>query len=76
MNDNGSSSQPAWFTRGVIGGGISIAAGLLGFLDYFVSTATQNVCIDVEEGVSDRYVASLALLGGILALSRRHTGGR
>jgi hypothetical protein len=47
---------------------VSVAAGLLGFLDYLVSTATQNVCIDVEEGISDLYIAGLALLGGLLAI--------
>ena len=76
MNGNLDDSKPVWLTRGVIGSVISIAAGLLGFLDYFVPTATQNVCIDVEEGISDLYVAGLALIGGILALPRRHTDGR
>ncbi len=45
-----------------------MAAGLLGFLDYLVPTATQNVCIDVGEGISDLYIAGLALLGGLLAI--------
>ncbi len=61
-------AKPAWLSRGVIGGGISVAAGLLGLLDYMVPTATQNVCIDVEEGIVDLYIAGLALLGGIVAI--------
>jgi hypothetical protein len=61
-------TKPRWFTSGMIGGMVSVAAGLLGFLDYLVPTATQNVCIDVEEGISDLYIAGLALLGGILAI--------
>jgi hypothetical protein len=60
----------------MIGGLISVAAGLLGFFDYLVPTATQNVCIDVEEGISDLYIAGLALLGGILAVYGHHTDGR
>jgi hypothetical protein len=52
----------------MIDGVVSVAAGLLGFLDYLVPTATQNVCIDVEEGISDLYIAGLALLDGILAI--------
>jgi hypothetical protein len=64
-------TKPTWFSSGVIGGVVSVAAGLLGFLDYLVPTATQNLCIDVEEGISDLYIAALALLGGILAIHGR-----
>ena len=71
MNDNLNSAKPVWFTRGVIGGVVSIAAGFLGFLDYMVPMASQDMCIDVEEGISDLYIASLALVGGILAISSR-----
>ena len=39
------------------------------------STAAQNVCIDVEEGISDLYIASLALLGGILAIHGSRKAG-
>jgi hypothetical protein len=70
MNDL-NSSKPAWFSTGVIGGVVAVVAGLLGFLDYLVPTTTQNVCIDVEEGITDLYIAGLALLGGILALHGR-----
>ena len=68
MNDL-NSSKPAWFSSGVIGGVVAVVAGLLGFLDYLVPT--QIVCIDVEEGITDLYIAGLALLGGILALHGR-----
>jgi hypothetical protein len=34
-------------------------------------TAIQNVCIDVEEGISDLYIAGLALLDGTLAIYGR-----
>jgi hypothetical protein len=71
MNDNLNSAKPAWLTRGMIGGVVSIAAGFLGFLDYMVPMASQDICIDVEEGISDLYIAGLALVGGILAISSR-----
>ena len=76
MNGNLNSAKPVGFSRSMIGGVVSMAAGLLGFFDYLVPTATQNVCIDVEEGISDLYIAGLALLGGILAIYSRHTDGR
>lgn len=75
MKNNFNSAKLVWFSRSMIGGLISVAAGLLGFFDYLVPTATQNVCIDVEEGISDLYIAGLALLGGILVIYGRHTDG-
>ena len=61
----------SWLSIGVVGGLTAVAAGLIGFLDYFVPSTTQNLCIDVEEGISDLYVAGLALFGGILAIYGR-----
>jgi hypothetical protein len=50
MNDNLNSAKPAWLTRGVIGGVVSIAAGFLGLLDYMVPMASQDMCIDGKKG--------------------------
>jgi hypothetical protein len=70
MNDlNG--TKPAWLSRGVIGGAVSVAAGLLGFADYIIPAESQDMCIDMEEGISDLYIAGLALLGGIVAIHGR-----
>ena len=61
---------------GALGGVIALTAGLLGFWDYAVPSVTQNLCVDVEEGMSDLYVAALALLGGIMTLYGRVVGLR
>ncbi len=51
-----------------IGGAISVFAAYLGFWDYVSPTENQDMCIDVEEGATDLYIAGLALIGGLITL--------
>ncbi len=51
-----------------VGGAISVLAAALGFWDYVSPTENQDMCIDVEEGATDLYIAGLALIGGLVTL--------
>jgi hypothetical protein len=51
-----------------VGAAISLLAAYLGFWDYVSPTENQDMCIDVEEGASDLYIAGLALIGGLMTL--------
>jgi hypothetical protein len=57
---------PLWLNTGTIGSVLSLAAGILGFYDYFVPPANLQGLVDLEENLSDLYIAGLALVGGIL----------
>ncbi|MGH8658901.1 MAG: hypothetical protein ACREV4_10650 [Gammaproteobacteria bacterium] len=57
---------PPWLNIGMVGSILSLAAGILGFYDYFVPPASLQGLIDLEENLSDLYIAGLALVGGIL----------
>ncbi len=50
------------------GAAISVLAACLGFWDYVSPTENQDLCIDVEEGATDLYIAGLALIGGLVTL--------
>ncbi|MCI0353348.1 MAG: hypothetical protein L0Z53_28345 [Acidobacteriales bacterium] len=62
------STYPPWLNIGMIGGILSLAGGILGFYDYFVPPASLQGLIDLEENLSDLYIAGLALVGGILGI--------
>lgn len=64
----GSHTSPPWLDIGMLGSLMSLAAGILGFYDYFVPTASLPGLIDLEENLSDLYIAGLALIGGILGI--------
>jgi hypothetical protein len=51
-----------------VGAAISLLAAYLGFWDYVSPTENQDMCIDVEEGATDLYIAGLALIGGLMTL--------
>jgi hypothetical protein len=59
-----------------VGGAISVFAAYLGFWDYVSPTENQDLCIDVEEGATDLYIAGLALIGGLVTLYGHLRGPR
>lgn len=62
------SNIPPWLNIATLGSAMSISAGIFGFYDYFVPTTFQGSMIDLEENLSDLYIAGLALVGGLFGL--------
>lgn len=59
---------PPWLHPCFIGGAVSVLAACC-FWDYVDRpTDHEDLCIDVEEGISDLEIAGLALLGGLFTL--------
>lgn len=59
---------PPWVNLSMLGSLLSVAAGIFGFYDYFLPPASEAGIIDVEENLSDLYIAGLALIGGLLGI--------
>lgn len=61
-------ASPSWLNIGMVGSILSLVAGILGFYDYFVPASGLQGLVDLEENLSDLYIAALALIGGLLGI--------
>jgi hypothetical protein len=69
------SRSPSWFNLPLVGAGVSLFAAFLGFWDYVQPSESADMCFDVEEGMTDLEVASMALLGGLISLYAHYRRG-
>lgn len=64
----------SWLNLSLVGASVSLLAAFLGFWDYLQPSESGDMCIDVEEGMTDIEIAGLALLGGLITLYGHYAG--